>query len=408
MNSVGILGYGAVTPFGFNVNDLTAGLRYGQTKIQELKDSEWPNGSPLRTAALIPTISDSELLDKISLLLPNITKRMRHDILKARRSLRIGLLAAAEALAQYGSVGKINDNLALVVAGSNLFSGALSEAEARRLSRAYPSARHGVEMFDTHAVALISEVFSCRGYGITAGAASASGIAALIIGIDLLKSGRAEYCLIVGMPADLGAADWLGINMIGAMADSRILPDDSLCRPFDKAASGFVPGEMAGAVLLGQPESTNLRITGSALRLSGSSQPNPSLESEIRVMREALISAELVPKELDLVSAHATSTPLGDATEADAITKLIGENTCVNAPKGLIGHGLNVAGLVETIVVVSQITNGFLHPNLNLESPVKPLRYIGAVAIEQSVNKVLKSSFGFGGFNASIVVEKCA
>ncbi|AHC73479.1 ptzH [Candidatus Endolissoclinum faulkneri L5] len=407
MNAVGILGYGVVSPFGFSVNDLIAGLHCGQTKIQALKDGEWPNGSPLRTAALIPAISDSEFLDKISLLLPNMTRRIRRDILNARQSLRNGLLAAAQALAQGDSIGQTNDNLALVVAGSNLFSGALCEAEAKRLKGSYPSARHGVEMFDTHAVALISEVLGCRGPGITAGAASASGIAALVIGIDLLKSGRAERCLVVGMPADLGAADWLGINMIGAMADGRILPNTGLCRPFDKAASGFVPGEMAGAILLGHPEDTKLQITGSALRLSGSAQPNPCLESELQVMREALVCAELIPKELDLISAHATSTPLGDAIESNAIAELIGENIYVNAPKGLIGHGLNSAGLVETIVVICQITNGFLHPNLHLDSPVKQLRYIGAAAIEQPVSKVLKTSFGFGGFNASIVVEKC-
>lgn len=260
-------------------------------------------------------------------------------------------------------------------------------------------------MFDTHAVGLISEMLGCRGPGITAGAASASGMAALVAGLDLLAAGRASRCLVVGLPADLGAADWAGLDLIGALADGRTRRDGGICRPFDADASGFVPGEMAGAVLLGPAEGASVRITGSALRLDGSAQPSPSLEGELRVMREALARADIAPGDLDLISAHATSTPLGDATEADAIVELVGETALVNAPKGLIGHGLNAAGLVETVAVAAQIAGGFVHPNLHLEAPVRPLHYAGPAAVDRPVRRVLKTGFGFGGFNAALVLE---
>ena len=153
---------------------------------------------------------------------------------------------------------------------------------------------------------------------------------------------------------------------------------------------------------------SDIRLTGTALRLDGTAQPSPSRDGEVRVIREALAEAGFAGSALDLVSAHATSTPLGDRIEAEALAEACGAAVAVNAPKGLIGHGLNAAGLVETVVAVIQLRDGFVHPNAALAEPVVPLRYAGSQAENRMIRRVLKTSFGFGGFNAALVLEASA
>jgi|GEM_PF-2172243 len=408
MSGIALLGSGAVTGFGVGVPALAAGLREGRGAIRPLVDGEWPGLARPRFAAMVPNLDETALADRVAEALPAVADRLGRTLRAARRSLGLGLLAAAEALAGGGGDGAPDADLALVVAGSNLFAGALAEAEARRLAGGRPGARHGVEMFDTHAVGLLSEALGCRGPGLTVGGASASGTVAIVTAIDLLRVGRARRCLVVGLPADLGPADWAGLDLIAALADDRSVADGRVCRPFDAAATGFVPGEMAGALLLGADGEALVRLTGSALRLDGSAQPSPSPDGERRVMREALTGAGLGSDDIDLISAHATSTPLGDRTEADAIAELFGDRPVVNAAKGLIGHGLNAAGLVETVAAAVQIENGFVHPNAHLENPVRPLRYAGGRAESRTVRRVLKTGFGFGGFNAALVLEGSA
>ena len=396
MTPVSVQGIGAVTGYGAGVAALAAGLRSGRTAIRPLADGEWPALGPLRQAALPPGLGDGDLL-------AGLPEACRRSLRGARRSLLLAAAAAAEAMPEPPADGDIG----LVIGGSNLFAAAIAEAEARRAAGRRPTARHGVEMFDSHAVGVLSEALGIRGPGITVGAASASGVAAVVAAVDMLRAGRVAHCLVVAGSAELAAADWSGLDLIGALADGRRAAGGALCRPFDAAATGFVPGEIAAAMLLAATPS-GIRLTGTALRLDGTAQPSPSRDGEVRVIREALAEAGVAGSALDLVSAHATSTPLGDRIEAEALAEACGAAVAVNAPKGLIGHGLNAAGLVETVVAVIQLRDGFVHPNAALAEPVVPLRYAGSQAENRMIRRVLKTSFGFGGFNAALVLEASA
>lgn len=243
----------------------------------------------------------------------------------------------------------------------------------------------------------------------TVGAASASGLAAVVAAVDMLAAGRAPACLVVGLPVDFGRAEWAGLDLIGGLADDRRIGDGPASRPFDAAASGFVPGEAAAALLLERTGSSARlgRIAAAELVLDGTHLPSPSLEGEIRVMRRALAAAGMVPSDVDLVSAHATSTPLGDRVEADAIATVFAEapDVVVNAAKGLLGHAVNTAGLIETVVTLIQMRDGFIHPNVGLSDPVRPLPYAGPKAVRRPVRRAMKTAFGFGGFNAALILE---
>lgn len=406
-----ITGMGAVSSLGVGVAALAEGLKHGHVGVRRLQLGEWPDLVSPRWAALAPELNGADVSARLTALLPSVADRARKVLRGVRRSLGLGVLAAAEALVMAGRTAADDDEqLGLVVAGSNLFAG-YAATMAGRLSggAARPDARYGFEMLDSHAVGVLSAVFGCRGPGTTVGAASASGLAAVVAAVDMLAAGRAAACLVVGLPVDFGRAEWAGLDLIGGLADDRRIGDGPASRPFDASASGFVPGEAAAALLLERirPSASLARIAAAELVLDGTHLPSPSLDGEIRVMRRALAAAGTAPVDVDLVSAHATSTPLGDKVEADALAAVFAEvpGILVNAAKGLLGHAVNTAGLVETVAVLIQMRDGFVHPNVGLVDPVRPLPYAGPKAVRRPVRRAMKTAFGFGGFNAAVILE---
>lgn len=408
--TVHITGMGAVSSLGLGVAALSEGLEQGRVGVRRLQPGEWSELAAPRWAAPAPDLNGAELNARLATLLPATADRARKVLRGARRSLGLGVLAAAEALAMADRTAGDDEGLGLVVAGSNLFAG-YGASMAVRLSDSTTriDARYGFEILDSHAVGALSAVFGCRGPGMTVGAASASGLAAVVAAVDMLAAGRAPACLVVGLPVDFGRAEWAGLDLIGGLADDRRIGDGPASRPFDAAASGFVPGEAAAALLLERTGSSARlgRIAAAELVLDGTHLPSPSLEGEIRVMRRALAAAGMVPSDVDLVSAHATSTPLGDRVEADAIATVFAEapDVVVNAAKGLLGHAVNTAGLIETVVTLIQMRDGFIHPNVGLSDPVRPLPYAGPKAVRRPVRRAMKTAFGFGGFNAALILE---
>ncbi|WP_049974260.1 beta-ketoacyl synthase N-terminal-like domain-containing protein [Azospirillum sp. B4] len=406
---ISISGMGAVTGLGFGVPALAEGLAAGGSAIRRLNPGEIPSLAAPRWAAIAPDLDENTLRGRIAALLPQAVERNFRALRGGRRSIWLGALAAAEAMAMAGREAvQPDEQLGLVVAGNNLFP-AYTAAMVTRLTYApRPEPRYGYEMFDSHAVGVLSAVFGCRGAGATVGAASASGLAALVAAVDMLAAGRVSRCLVVGLPTDFGVAEWAGLDLIGALGDERRIGNGPASRPFDAAASGFIPGEAAAALLLERSDVGLAHIAAAELTLDGTHLPAPNPEGETRVMRRACDAAGLTPADIDLISAHATSTPLGDRVEADAIATVFAEapNLLVNATKGLIGHALNAAGLVETVATLIQMRDGFVHPNIGLVDPVRPLPYAGAVAVRRPTRRAMKTAFGFGGFNAALILEK--
>jgi 3-oxoacyl-(acyl-carrier-protein) synthase len=122
-------------------------------------------------------------------------------------------------------------------------------------------------------------------------------------------------------------------------------------------------------------------------------------------MRRALEQACLRPEQIDFVSAHATSTPLGDLTEIHSIKEVFGPHSYrlkVNAPKSMLGHTCWSAPLVEGVAAVLQMNAGVLHPSINIDDldPEVDLDVCRGGAVPHPVRYLMKNSFGFGGINA--------
>src|SRR5262249_29749388 len=134
-------------------------------------------------------------------------------------------------------------------------------------------------------------------------------------------------------------------------------------------------------------------------------------EGAARTMRWALDDAGRTPNDVDYINAHGTSTPLNDASETRAIKAAFGEEAYrvpISSTKSMIGHALGAAGALELVACVKALQEGVIHPTVNYETPDPEcdLDYVPNEARRTEVRVVLKNSFGFGGQNACLVLEK--
>ena len=138
-------------------------------------------------------------------------------------------------------------------------------------------------------------------------------------------------------------------------------------------------------------------------------ETEPTPETQAQTMRRAIASAGLAPEEIDYVNPHATSTPLGDAIETQAIKIALGERAYqvpISATKSMTGHMIGAAGAFEAVVCALSIRDGWIHPTINYDTPDPEcdLDYVPNRARQVPVKVALSNSFGFGGQNASIVL----
>jgi malonyl-ACP decarboxylase len=274
---------------------------------------------------------------------------------------------------------------------------------------------YGLTFMDSHQVGALSELFSIHGPGMSVGGASASGNLAIREGFRLVREGEVDQCLVVGACADWSPVELAGLATLGALYTGENEADPSkACRPFDRGHRGFVFGQGSAALLLESGSSASLRgaeplaeILSASLCLDGTHFPEPSRDGEIRAMRLALSATGLGAHEVDYVNAHGTASPLGDVTELAALEAVFAESTpWINSTKAFTGHCLSAAGAVEMVATILQMRGGFLHPNPNLDDPLPSrMRFVPKASLETAARIALSNSFGFGGFNTSILVK---
>ncbi|WOH07761.1 hypothetical protein DCAR_0727195 [Daucus carota subsp. sativus] len=188
-------------------------------------------------------------------------------------------------------------------------------------------------------------------------------------------------------------------------------------RPWDNNRDGFVMGEGAGVLLLEELEHAKARgATIYAEFLGGSftcdayhmTEPHPDGAGVILCIEKALAQSGVSREDVNYINAHATSTQAGDLKEYQALLHCFGHNKelRVNSTKSMIGHLLGAAGAVEAVATVQAIRTGWVHPNINLDSPDERVDMnvlVGPKKEKLKVKVALSNSFGFGGHNSSIL-----
>ena len=236
----------------------------------------------------------------------------------------------------------------------------------------------------------------------------------------MIKFGDADAFIAGGSESTICPMGLAGFGNMKALSMRNDEPEKA-SRPFDVDRDGFVMGEGAGVIVIEEMEHalqrgariyaelTGYGVSADAYHLTS---PHPEGDGARRCMEMAIKHVGVKPEEIDYVNAHGTSTGLGDVCETKAIKRVFGEyakdGLIVSSTKSMTGHLLGAAGGVELAACVKAIGEGIIPPTINLDNQDErcDLDYVPHTARKAEVTRALTNSFGFGGHNASLIVEK--
>lgn len=259
----------------------------------------------------------------------------------------------------------------------------------------------------------LSTIFKLRGVNMTISAACASGSHAIGIGTLLIRNGLQDM-IICGGAQETNYLSMGSFDGISAFS-TRIDDPTRASRPFDKNRDGLVPSGGAATLIIEDYDHAVARgagiyaeIAGYGFSSNGGNISQPSDEGCYRAIIKAMTEAEVTPKDIDYVNAHATSTPQGDFFEAMALAKLFAETkTLITSTKSMTGHECWMAGASEIVYSTLMMQHSFVAPNINFEEgdEYSRLLNITPVTVEKEINTYLSNSFGFGGTNSALVIK---
>lgn len=258
----------------------------------------------------------------------------------------------------------------------------------------------------------LSTIFRLRGINATISAACASGSHSLGMAFLMIKAGLQDI-IICGGAQETNKFSMASFDGLGVFSVREDAPEKS-SRPFDKDRDGLVPSGGAATLIVESYESAINRgahiiaeICGYGFSSNGGHISTPNVDGPKTSMEKCLKQAGMPPEDIDYINAHATSTPIGDMNEAQAIYDIFGSNIPVSSTKSMTGHECWMAGASEVIYSVLMMKNGFIAPNINLESPDGIAAELDLVkkTRNQKINVFLSNSFGFGGTNSSVIIK---
>lgn len=232
-----------------------------------------------------------------------------------------------------------------------------------------------------------------------------------------IRHDEADLMIAGGVEASIIPLALAGFAACRALSQRNDAPETA-SRPWDKGRDGFVMGEGCGLLVLESLEHALKRgakiyaeYLGGAVSCDAYhiTEPRPDGEGVAFCIRQALKDAGVSVDEIDYINAHATSTPVGDMAEVNALKKIFKNPSKVvmNATKSMVGHCLGAAGGVEAIATIKALETGMIHPTINLEDPEPDLAFhIPTQAEQHPVQVAISNSFGFGGHNATVVFKK--
>lgn len=256
-------------------------------------------------------------------------------------------------------------------------------------------------------------LFRLKGINLTASAACASGSQSIGLAALLIRNGLQE-CVVCGGAQE---ANLYSVAAFDGIQSFSVREDHPTCasRPFDRDRDGLVPGGGAATVVLESYEHAVRRgapiwgeIVGWGFSGNGDHISTPNIEGPVRSLEACLRNSGVTPKEIGYINAHATSTRIGDAREAQAIAHVFGDwQVPVTSTKGQTGHEMWMAGASELIYSMLMMKNDFIAGNLNFENPDEETACIHVLPERKEVHfdMFLSNSFGFGGTNSTLIVK---
>ena len=400
-----VTGLGATTPLGGDVGSTWDAMVAGRSGVHALTQ-DWAAQLPVRIAAEL-AVDPAEVLERVKL--------RRLD-----RSEAIALIAAHQAWADAGLADAGLDPERLAVSVGSGIGGAQTLLAQDDILEAF-----GPRRVSPHTVPMLMPNGPAAWVGLELGAkagvhsmasACATGAEALQLGLDIIRSGRADVVVAGGTEAVIHSLPIAGFASMRAMSTRNDEPEKA-SRPWDKARDGFVLGEGAGIIVLERADHAAARGARVYARLAGAGvtsdgydivQPHPEGVGAVRAIAKAIADAGVSKTDIMHVNAHATSTPVGDMAEIAALHTALGEHAVLTSTKSVTGHLLGAAGALESIATILAIRDGVVPPTINLDDPDDDLDLDVAAhkARHMDIPAALNNSFGFGGHNVALVFTR--
>lgn len=260
----------------------------------------------------------------------------------------------------------------------------------------------------------LSTIFHLRGVNFTVSAACASGSHSIGLGYMLIKQGLQDMVLCGGAQE----TNYYSMATFDALSAFSVRMDEptKASRPFDRDRDGLIPSGGAAALVLEDYDHAIERganilceVSGYGFSSNGGGISQPSDDGSVLAMSRALKDAGVTADDIDYVNAHATSTHQGDMFEAIALDRLFnGKHALISSTKSMTGHECWMAGASEIVYSTIMLQNSFVAPNINFENPdeYSEKLNIASKTIETELNVILSNSFGFGGTNSALVINK--
>ncbi|KAE8689151.1 synthase I [Hibiscus syriacus] len=403
-----VTGMGVVTPLGHDPDIFYNNLLEGASGITEIEAFDCAH-FPTRIAGEIKSVSaDGWIAPKLS---KRMDKFMLYMLIAGKKALEDGGLT--EDVMDELDKAKCGVLIGSAMGGMKVFNDAI---EALRIS--YKKMNPFCVPFATTNMgsAMLAMDLGWMGPNYSISTACATSNFCILNAANHIVRGEADVMLCGGSDAAIIPIGLGGFVACRALSQRNNDPTKA-SRPWDANRDGFVMGEGAGVLLLEELEHAKRRgATIYAEFLGGSftcdayhmTEPHPDGIGAILCIEKALAQSGVLREDVNYINAHATSTPSGDIKEYQALLHCFGKNPelRVNSTKSMIGHLLGAAGAVEAVAAVQAIRTGWVHPNINLETPdggVDMNVLVGQKKERLNVKAALSSSFGFGGHNSTII-----
>lgn len=260
----------------------------------------------------------------------------------------------------------------------------------------------------------LSVILKLKGINLTISAACASGSHAIGLGYILIKQGL-QNAIVCGGAQEVNALSTGSFDALAAFSTREDEPTKA-SRPFDRDRDGLVPSGGGATVIIESYESAKRRgapilaeILGYGFSSNGEHISVPNVTGPVNSLTMALKDAKLQARDIDYLNAHATSTPVGDRNEAEAIYKIFDKGRVpVSSTKAMTGHEMWMGGASEVIYSLLMAQNDFIAPNINFENPDEHSAKLNIISktTELKFDTFLSNSFGFGGTNSSLIIKK--
>lgn len=409
MRRIVITGMGAVTPIGNTVNETFAALRQGLCGIAPITHFDTGDRK-------VKVAGEAKNLDLEDYFPKKEIRRMDHFVAFA-------LIAAREAMKDAGLDNNNDWNkercgtiVSTGVGGLGSIETEHTKGEIKGFDRVSPYFVPGG--ISNIAAARIAIEYGLTGMCSCVVTACAGGTNAVGDSFRMIRDGYTDVMVCGGSESCITEFGIGGFTALKALSETEDPMRASI--PFDKERNGFVMGEGAGILVLEELEHAKARgasiygeIAGYGVNCDAYhvTAPSPDGSGAARCMELAMADAGITPEKIAYINAHGTSTPLNDSSETMAVKRAFGEHACrlmMSSTKSMTGHLLGASGAIEAIITTLAVKEGYVPPTINYQVPDEncDLDIVANEGRSADITYAMSNSLGFGGHNASLVIQK--